>query len=78
MRSSVFPASEISQAEIFAQMLSEVEKFELFENYPGKCVAHMKACTSEIIVPASVLKEWRGKADPIAALDFGIRREPVD
>jgi len=62
-------------AEIFAKMLSQVEEFEPFESYPGEYVAYMKAYTAEIIFPATVIKEWRGKADPIAALDFGIRRE---
>jgi rubrerythrin len=60
---------------IFAEMLSEVETFEPLESYPGEYVAYMKAYTAEIIFPATVIKEWRGKADRIAALDFGIRRE---
>jgi rubrerythrin len=62
-------------AEIFAEMLLQVQRFEPFESYAGEYMEYMKAYTAEIIFPATVVKEWRGKGDPVAALDFGIRRE---
>jgi len=66
---------DLRHAGIFGQMLSEVEKFEPMETYPGEYAAYMNAYTAEIIFPATVIRELPPSTDPIAALDFGIRRE---
>ncbi len=43
--------------------------------YPGEYAAYMNAYTAEIIFPATVTKELPRSADPVAARDFGVRRE---
>lgn len=66
---------DVKHRKQFAEMLSKLEKNEPLESYPGEYVAYMTAYTDEIIFPATVTKELPPAEDPIAALDFGIRRE---
>lgn len=72
----LFLANEdVRHAGIFAKMASELEQYKPMEMYPGEYVAYMNAYTAEIIFPATVAKELPHSANPVAALDFGIRRE---
>ena len=67
---------DLHHAGIFKQMLSEVDERDTIRTDPGEYGDYMTAYyMADILFSANRTEELPSSPDPIAALDFGIRRE---
>ena len=67
---------EINHRKTFEHLLSKVEKYEPFENYPGEYFEYLRAYVDKIIFTNEVRdKEISKVKDALSTIDFGIQRE---
>lgn len=67
---------DLRHAGVFRQMLSQVDGGETIRTAPGEYGDYMSAYyMADILFSPNRTEEFASSPDPIAALDFGIRRE---
>lgn len=66
---------EVRHKKVFEKNLSEIEKYEPPEIYPGEYFAYLKAYAEELIFPKNIEKDLNDKENILEAINFGIRRE---
>ena len=67
---------ESDHKKTFENLLSKMEKYEPFEDYPGEYLEYLRAYVDKIIFTNEVLdKEIPRITDTLLAINFGIQRE---
>jgi rubrerythrin len=67
---------ETKHKKIYEEMVSMIEKYEPFENYPGEYFAYLRAYADNKIFNQTKLdRELAGVKDALSAIDFAMDRE---
>ena len=73
---SFFADEEVKHQKIFKEMVSEIEKYEPFETYPGEYFEYLRAYADNIVFNQEKLnKEVPDVNDAISAIEFAMDRE---
>jgi rubrerythrin len=67
---------EANHKKIYTQMVSKIEKYDPFENYPGEYFAYLRAyADNQIFNQVKLNKELARVKDEPSAIDFAMNRE---
>jgi rubrerythrin len=68
---------EVAHKNTFSKMVSQIEKYEPFENYPGEYFAYLRAYADNIIFTKEKMEEKISQLtdDSVAALEFAMGAE---
>ncbi len=73
---SALADEEVKHKKAYEGMLSKIEKYEPFENYPGEYFAYLRAyADTHIFTPSALAEEMKNVNDAASALKFAIQRE---
>jgi rubrerythrin len=73
---SALADEEVRHRRTYEGLLSKIEKYEPFENYPGEYFAYLRAyADTHIFTPSALAEEIKNVNDAASALKFALQRE---